>query len=143
MPVIENASCRVRIAMGCCNGVLGSTAPLADMTILEGTINPSSVFAYQPEVVHNTWLYAVEGSLEVVFANRAITLNKGESVAIGNIDTQLNLHNRQSGNVRFALFSGRAIKEHFIQKGPFAMASEQQLIQARKDFTAGKFGRVD
>ena len=143
MPIIENASCRVRIAMGRCNGVVGTTAPLADMTILEGTINPSSVFAYQPELAHNTWLYAVEGSIEVVFANRAISLNKGESVAIGNTNTPLILHNRQTGKARFALLSGQAIKEHFIQQGPFAMASEQQIIQARKDFAAGKFGRVE
>ena len=129
--------------MGRCNGVVGTTAPLADMTILEGTINPSSVFAYQPELAHNTWLYAVEGSIEVVFANRAISLNKGESVAIGNTNTPLILHNRQTGKARFALLSGQAIKEHFIQQGPFAMVSGQQIIQARKDFAAGKFGRLE
>lgn len=142
MPVIENASCRVRIAMGSSNGLSGATSPVGNMTILDGTIRPSSSFSHQLKPSHNCWLYAVDGSFEVVFAQHAMTLNKGESVAIGHSAACLYLHNRQRSEARFAMFSGQAIKESFVQRGPFALGSEQQIEQAQSDYKAGKFGRV-
>ena len=50
--------------------------------------------------------------------------------------------NKQFNSAHFALFSGPAIKEEFIQRGPFVMSTEAELDRVQRDYQLGKLGMI-
>ncbi len=44
---------------------------------------------------------------------------------------------------QFALFDGQAIKESFVQRGPFVMGSTDEIETINQAFEQGRFGAID
>lgn len=146
MPVYEKRGTRVRIVLGESNGLKGQYSPALPMTILDGKIAHQSIFSHQPNEHESTWVYAINGQLNLNVKGEIISLSSGQSIAISQSQdtplSSLQLINSSSEEAHFVLFAGQPINEPFVQKGPFVMSSHAEIAQIEADFISGKLGRL-
>ena len=83
-------------------------------------------------------LYALQGQAEVA----------GETLALGSFailtrGDQVRLSAQGDQTVELALIGGEPVKGNVLFSGPFVMDTRERLDQARRDFTAGRMGRLE
>jgi redox-sensitive bicupin YhaK (pirin superfamily) len=142
MPILEGKGYRVRVATGISNDVKGEIIPSNPITILDGNLLVSSTFSHQPQAGEQSWIYAVSGSIDVSIGEQNFTLKQGQSIAANTASLPISIINKQFNSAHFALFSGPAIKEEFIQRGPFVMSTEAELDRVQRDYQLGKLGMI-
>ncbi|WP_250461752.1 pirin family protein [Microbulbifer litoralis] len=146
IPLVEGAGYRVRVVMGESGGVRGARAPTRPLTVLDGHLAAGARYTHLLPVQHSGWLYAVRGDLEVTVGRRSVRLPAGRALAIGNRSTSAELAvefaNTSTADGQFALFSGAPVGEYFVQQGPFAMSSREELQQVQEDYAAGRLGTL-
>lgn len=142
MPVIEGKGYRVRVATGQSNGVKGKIIPSNLLTILDGKMLVSSKFTHQPQEGEQSWIYAVSGSIDVYIGEKNFILKQGQSIAANAAGLPISIINKQFNSAHFAMFSGPAIGEKFVQRGPFAMSSEAELNKVQRKYELGLFGPI-
>ena len=147
MPVISNSQHSVRVALGESNGVVGSKSPGVPMTILYGQLAHSGSFEHELTRGRNAWIHAINGDIDVTALAHDTSLRKGQAIAIDNSESSESVTVRVSaGNhseAQFALLDGQAIKEPFIQRGPFVMSSTDEIDAINQAFGEGRFGSID
>lgn len=144
MPIIESEGCRVRLVLGESNGLSGERSPVLPFTILDGRVEQGVQFEHDVQPEHGTWIYALSGNLELKVASVHMALEQGESIAVKASNQQQTLQiigNSKSDN-HFVVLSGEAANEHFVQRGPFAMNSEQEIDLVMQAYEAGLLGIV-
>ena len=146
MPAISQRGHRVHVALGESNGVIGSRAPGLPITMLDGQLQALGTFEHELRRGRNAWVLAVNGPIDVTTESNRISLEQGEAIAINNAaseqTTTLRLHSKARATARFALLDGQALKEPYVQRGPFVMGSAEALDQAVQEFEAGRFGTI-
>lgn len=120
---------------------------------LDGTRGPASTFTpielWDVELTagETTSLVVPEGHTTMVFVLDGDVATEGGSVGF----QQLGMFEREGGNVtltaggggaRLILLGGEPIGEDVIFYGPFAMNTEEQIVEAIEDFNSGKFGHL-
>lgn len=143
MPLLENSEHSVRVAMGESNGVAGAKSPGLPMTILYGQLATNGSFAHELGGGRNAWVQVTNGEIDVNDAR----LRKGQGIAINNAESGEPITVRVSAGDRsqaqFALLDGRAVKEPFVQRGPFVMSTMDEIHAINKAFNEGRFGSID
>lgn len=146
VPVIEKEGCRVRVVLGESNAHKTQSSPTVPVTILDAYLDAGAVFNHELKQDHNLWLLALEGELDIHLGDKRKLLQKDEALAVDpdEIATDLSLKviNRSAEKSHFILLSGQAIKETFVQDGPFVMSTQQEIEQLRADYAAGKLGSI-
>lgn len=147
MPEISNSQYSVRVALGESNGVAGAKSPGLPMTILDGQLAHNGSFEHELSRGRNAWVHAIDGEIDVtVLANNA-RLRKGQALAINNsanaesITVRVSTSNRS--HAHFALFDGQAVKEAYVQQGPFVMGSTEEIESITQAYSEGQFGTLD
>ena len=147
MPVIRNSQHSVRVALGESNGVAGTKSPGMPMTILDGRLAPNGSFEHKVIGGQNAWVHAIDGEIEVAVAADQTRLRQGQAVAIDNSDSDDSIIVRVAAGgqsqAQFALFNGQALKEPYVQQGPFVMGSSGEIEAIKQDFDEGRFGSID
>lgn len=147
MPVIRNGQTSVHVALGESNGVVGAKSPGLPMTILDGRLTPNAGFEHEVISGQNAWVHAIDGEIEVTVAGNHQILRQGQAVAIGNSDSDESIIVRVDASGRspaqFALLNGQALKEPYVQQGPFVMGSSGDVEAIKKAFDEGRFGSID
>jgi redox-sensitive bicupin YhaK (pirin superfamily) len=126
----------VRVIAGSSQGVAGAvqreyTEPLyLDLHLPDG-----ASFAQALPSSRNAFVYVYRGALtigatEVPMQRMAILANSADSDGV-----QI----RAKGPTRALLIAGEPLKEPIAQYGPFVMNTQQELMQAVRDFQSGKF----
>jgi redox-sensitive bicupin YhaK (pirin superfamily) len=87
---------------------------------------------------YNTLLYVLDGQLKV---NDTQTLSKRE-LAILNLDGE-GIRVQAMEDTRAILLSGQPIGEPVVSYGPFVMNSQQEIMEAIRDYQMGKLGELD
>lgn len=143
MPILEGSGYRVRLMLGQSNQVSLGIESVWPFTILDGYVDVDSTFKHAIEQGFNVWLYAVGDTIEYQLNGEWFSLLQGESVAIGETQ-QATLSIRGSLNTRshFVVLSGEIINEKFVQKGPFAMSTEQENDEVMARYQAGELGQL-
>ncbi len=147
MPVICSSQHSVRVALGESNGVQGAKSPGAPMTILEGQLIHNGSFEHILTGGRNAWVHAIDGELDVAALANDARLRKGQAIAIDNsrgsesITVCLSAGNHSQA--QFVLLDGQAIKERFVQRGPFVMSSTDEIEAINQAFDEGRFGSID
>ena len=87
------------------------------------------------------------GEIDVAVSTDNISLRKGQAIAIDNSDIREAITVRVStgdqSQTQFALLDGQAIKEPFVQQGPFVMGSTDEIEAINRAFDEGHFGSID
>ncbi len=146
MPVISGENHRVRIALGRSNGVVGTAAPDASMTILDGYVSGRGSFVHRLDTHRNAWIHAIDGDLVVWVKGVRHALGQGEALTISNpeaghpIDLRLQSHGEEAAH--FAMLAAEPLQEPYVQQGPLVMGSAAEIADAQAAYKAGHFGQV-
>ena len=147
MPVLSNSQHTVHVAMGESNGVAGARSPGLPVTILYGQLVHKGSFEHELASGRNAWVHATNEDIDVAVLGNDIRLRKGQSIAIANSEGGESITVRVSASdhsqAQFALLDGQAIKEPFVQRGPFVMSSTDEIEAINKAYDEGRFGSID
>ena len=147
MPVLANDQHTVRVAIGETNGVAGARSPVLSMTILYGQLARSGSFEHEINSGRNTWVHALDGEIDVAAGAKNTRLRKGQAIAVDNSESVESITVRITASnhaqAQFALLDGQAIKEPFVQRGPFVMGSADEFEAINRAFDKGRFGSID
>ncbi|MEM7252956.1 MAG: pirin family protein [Pseudomonadota bacterium] len=147
MPVIRNRRHTVRIALGESNGVAGAKSPGLPMTILDGQLTPNGSFEHEIEAGRSAWVHAIHGDIHVAVSAKQTRLRHGQGIAIDNSECGETIAARMSADrhsqAHFVLLNGQALKEPYVQQGPFAMSSYDEIDAIKQAFAGGRFGSID
>jgi len=147
MPVISSSQHSVHVALGNSNGVAGANSPGLPMTILDGRLAANGGFEHELNSGRNAWIHAIDGEIDVALSASHTRLEKGHAIAIDNTASSESINVRISApehaKAHFALLDGQAIKEPFVQRGPFVMGSTDEIEAINQAFDEGQFGSID
>ncbi len=82
-----------------------------------------------------------EGAVDV--GNEAKTVREGQLALLGSGDSvRLRGRGKATGRGRLLLVAGAPIAEPVAQYGSFVMNTEQELVQAMRDYQTGRMGEI-
>jgi redox-sensitive bicupin YhaK (pirin superfamily) len=67
----------------------------------------------------------------------------GELVEFGSKEGEIEIKNNSDTAIDVLLFGGEAYTEPIVSEGPFVMNSSGEIMEAYRDFYAGKYGRMN
>jgi redox-sensitive bicupin YhaK (pirin superfamily) len=67
----------------------------------------------------------------------------GEFIEFDREEGSIELFNHSSDEIDIILFGGEKYSEPIVAQGPFVMNSQQEIVQAYRDFYAGKYGEIN
>ncbi|MBN26693.1 MAG: pirin [Alteromonadaceae bacterium] len=145
MPIIERDGSRVRLVLGDYLDETSAQSPSTPMNILDGRLNTASEFRFQLQAGFNAWVYAVSGEINLHAGESQLTLQKGESLAIENTDSDsvFNLTNQSSHAAHFVIVSAEPLNESFVQQGPLVASDNETMNAVIAKEQAGLFGSIN
>ncbi len=144
MPTLRGQGYRVRLVLGESNGEATKAESVWPVTILDGFSDTTSVFRHRIQTGFNAWIYAVGGDIEYQVKGEWFTLKQGESNTITErVDDTVSVRGTSSSPSHFALLSGLAVNEAFVQQGPFAMSTQKEIDEVVARYQAGKLGHLE
>jgi len=141
--VTPNEGVRVKVIAGTVGGTQGPISqPATDPTYLDVELAPGAVFTHPIPEGHAAFLYVFEGTVRVG-AEPASSLVKARELAVLTEGREVRIEGITAGEegrgARAILVAGRPLREPVAKYGPFVMNTQQELVQAFKDFQSGKF----
>ena len=132
--VIVSEGVSAKVIAGCIGGVSGPVSqPATDPTYFDLTIAQGRAFAHALPASHNVFAYVYEGAISVDGAD----VGRGELIVFGDGDS-VRIEGRAPAS-RMILVAGKPIGEPVARYGPFVMNTQDEIMQAVRDFQAGKF----
>ncbi len=129
---------RVRVIAGTVGGVTGPVAAVAtDPTYLDVALPAGARFSHALPPGHAAFVYVVRGDVVVGDGASAETVRRGEIAVLG-AGARAAL-SAGAAPARAILLAGRPLREPMAKYGPFVMNTEQEIVQAIKDYQAGRF----
>jgi redox-sensitive bicupin YhaK (pirin superfamily) len=128
---------RVRVIAGASHGVTGAmqrnaTEPLyLDLTIPAGT-----TFSQALPPTFNAFVYVFGGQLAI----GDVPVAAGRMAILANDPGADGVVMKAAESARALLIAGRPLGEPIAQHGPFVMNTQQEIVQAVRDFQAGRMG---
>jgi redox-sensitive bicupin YhaK (pirin superfamily) len=139
MPVRYEDGATVRIFSGSSKGVSSETKNHVPVTMIEMIVETGATVTQDLPGSYNGFLYVVEGI--GTFGRENTKGKKGQVLWLergtGAEQTEVTIHATEK--MRVLLYAGLPIGEKVVARGPFVMNSEEEIVQAYKDFREGKF----
>lgn len=140
IPVVTEDGRRVHVVAGRYGDVEGPAKARTPIRILRIELDPGASMLFDPPEGHNAFVCVYEGAASGPDSlGRELTI-PSPSLALLHGAGGLSL---VAGDKGAAIYygEGEPIGEPVARYGPFVMNTEQELIQAVRDFQSGKFGR--
>lgn len=125
----------VAVLAGMSRGMAGAvTRPVTEPLYLDIRLPAGADFAEPLPAGHNAFVVPYRGEVEVggtavPRGRMALLANEGDGVAI-----------RASRAASAVLIAGRPLDEPIAQHGPFVMNTQEEILQAFRDYRDGRFG---
>ena len=135
---LENNAGTLEIIAGNYANAKGTASTFTPINLFNLHLKKDKDISFSFAETDNTALLVIEGSIAVNNTDRAQTdhfvlfTNKGEDFTVHAVEDALVL-----------VLSGQPIDEPIASYGPFVMNTEEEIMQAVKDFQSGKFGYLD
>lgn len=142
--VTTDAGVLVRVISGQSHGVQGAMHRPAkdyptDPLYLDIHFSEQQTFTQNIPVGHNAFVYVYRSSLAVQSAQGAETVPLQRMAILNNGGDGVVLQGQVG--TRALLITGQPLHEPIAQYGPFVMNTREELMQAVKDFQAGRLGQ--
>ncbi len=132
--VQEQQGVRIKVIAGRVGDVEGPVKqPATDPLYLDVALTGPARFEHAIDAEHNVFAYVYEGEVDFagtrVGKGELVVFGAGEGVAVSGVAEQS----------RLILVAGRPIKEPVARYGPFVMNTQAEIMQAVRDYQAGRF----
>lgn len=141
IPVVEGGGARVRLMAG--GGVLGHPA-VGPITLrnpgmlLDGRVAPGETFKQAVPAAWNAFCYVHGGAGAIggrdVTPQHAVVLGPGDAFEATGAGPD---------GLSFLLIAARPTNEPFVQHGPFVMSTQEEIMQAFRDYRNGMLQRAE
>jgi len=135
---LKNNAGTLEIIAGSYGNSKGTATTFTPINLFNAHLRKGVDISFSFPESYNTALLVIEGSIIVNNTNKAATdhfvlfTNKGEDFTVQADEDALVL-----------ILSGQPIDEPISSYGPFVMNTDEEIMQAVKDFQSGKFGVLD
>ncbi len=137
----EDGKARVRVIAG---EALGGRAVIDTNTPIvyqDWQIDPGADVTFPIRSDHQALVYVFEGAVDV--GDEAKTVREGQLALLGPGDTvRLRGPDKATRRGRLLLLAGVPIAEPVAHYGPFVMNTQQELVQAMRDYQTGRMGEI-
>jgi len=139
IPVVDAGNGgRVKVLAGRFRDVAGPVeTPATDPIYLDVALPAGTSVDIDVPRGHTAFAYAFEGAVDTAGADGAERVSVGELAVFGPGDRVSLSAGDQGGRV--LLIAGRPLNEPLVKYGPFVMNTEEEIVQAIRDFQAGRF----
>lgn len=124
----------VKVIAGKCYGVESAVFTETPTLYWDVRTNDAAVFKEKVPEDYNLFVYVLEGSVKS--GKRDIEGTHGTCMMFGAGD-QMEI--TADGKSRFVVLGGLPLNEPVVQMGPFVGTTREQVMQAYRDYSAGKF----
>lgn len=136
IPVVKRDGASVRVIAGEALGARGPAKTFTPVIALHVRLEEGAQVELPAPAGFNALAYVVSGSAEsggvsLLERHMAVMAEKGDAVAI-----------RAVTPAELLVLAGEPIDEPVASWGPFVMNTSQEIIQAQKDYGAGRMGRL-
>ena len=101
------------------------------------------MFEHSVKTAVNAWIYAGAGDIEYRVHGEWFSLKQGESGTISKADGEaVAVRGSSSSRSHFAMLSGEAINETFVQQGPIVMSTQRDIDDVVARYEDGKLGQL-
>lgn len=134
----------VRLIAGSLDGHAGPGWTHTPITYAHASLNPGARLSTPWPADFTAMVYVLSGAGRVGHEGRPLregqlaVLGHGEAITLLADDRQDN----RTGAWEVLLLGGKPLNERVVQYGPFVMNDEQEIMQAIRDFQAGRMGTV-
>lgn len=136
MVISEDKKISIGIASGELSGAKGSLVGNSPLTTLRIEAQKGGKTTIKLPQSFNVLIYLLDGSVNV---NERVV--KGKDLIVFNRDgDEIELEALE--NTRLILLSGEPINEPVVSYGPFVMNTEQEIMEAIRDYQSGKLGTL-
>jgi redox-sensitive bicupin YhaK (pirin superfamily) len=135
---LENNAGTLEIIAGSYGNAKGTASTFTPINLFNVYLKKGADISFSFAEIDNTALLVIEGSITVNNTDKAPTdhfvlfTNNGEDFTV-----------RADEDALVLILSGQPINEPIASHGPFVMNTDEEIMQAIKDFQSGKFGYLD
>ena len=134
----ERATARLIIGEG--GGLQGAVAPDNPLTLLDIEIGAGGRFTHHGQKEHHAWILAIKGTSRVTWNTGSADLQLGKAIAFADA-TDISISSEDGAQV--VLFRGQPLRQTFVQRGPYAMGSTEELDAIEAAYRSGRLGSID
>ncbi|MBW5447104.1 pirin family protein [Cohnella sp. CFH 77786] len=140
MPVRQEKGAKIRVFSGSSRGVVSETLNHVPVTMVEVNVEPGVSVSQDLPGSYQGFLYILEGS--GVFGRNEVKASKGQVLRLGEgREPESEIGIAATAPLRLVLFAGEPLREPVVARGPFVMNTEEEILQAYRDFREGTFLR--
>ncbi|CAH0343818.1 pirin family protein [Bacillus sp. CECT 9360] len=132
---LEETGGTVRVIAGEYNGIKGPASTFAPMNIFDVRLNRSGKANLSFPSDYNTGIFIVKGSAAI---NEEVDVSSQQFVLFKNEGEKILLE-ATSENTIVLVLSGEPLNEPIAHRGPFVMNTEEEIVQAFRDYQNGMF----
>jgi hypothetical protein len=133
------AGVRVRVLAGRIGDVEGPVSGIAvEPLYFDVALDPGARFAAPVPAGHNAFAYVYSGGAEIGPMDAARQVARGE-LAVLERDGDDVLLSAGTEAARLILVAGKPLDEPVAKYGPFVMNTQEQIVEAIRDFQSGRF----
>lgn len=135
IPTVDYGGARLRVIAGVVDGVRGPVEGIVtDPLLIDATVPPGGEATLPFPTAKDGFLYVFEGEATVegtrVPTRHLAAVGQGEDVVV----------RAGAEGARVLLVAGDPVREPVARYGPFVMSTESELVEAFKDYQAGRIG---
>jgi redox-sensitive bicupin YhaK (pirin superfamily) len=129
----------VRVLAGRVGDVVGPVGGIAvEPVYLDVLLEPDARFAAPLPRTHNAFAYVYEGAADIGDADSARRVARGELAVLDRQGDDV-LLSAGAESARLILVAGKPLDEPVAKYGPFVMNTQDEIVQAIRDFQSGRF----
>ncbi len=136
----------VRVIAGEVAGHAGPGSTYTPMTLVHATLSPGAQLSLPWRPDYNALVYVMNGIGTVGLEGRPVQTGQltvfGQGDAITVSALPLGFQESRSPNLDVLILGGRPIREPIAWMGPFVMNTREEVIQAVRDYQAGRLGSI-
>lgn len=137
IPVVSLDSARIRVISGALGETKGPAKTFTPINLWDVQLGAGTVNLSVPEN-YTTALFLMEGKVTV---NGAQEVDNPTLVLLERDGSDISVS--ATSDARFIVLNGQPIDEPVVGYGPFVMNTQEQIVQAMKDYSAGRFASAN